>query len=91
MSIPSGLSAPTSGCALNCPSNSRIFRESRFKNIYIEPGCDDSGLAIGAAAWLYHNVLDQPLPTRNQDGYATPYLGLLIAPAERYSGVGFVG
>ena len=68
------------GCALNCPSNSRIFRESRFKNIYIEPGCDDSGLAIGAAAWLYHNVLDQPLPTRNQDGYAAPYLGLLIAP-----------
>ena len=30
------------GCALNCPSNSRIFRESRFQNIYIEPGCDDS-------------------------------------------------
>jgi len=67
------------GCALNCPSNSRIFRESRFKSIYIEPGCDDSGLAIGAATWLYHNVLDQPLPPRNQDGYATPYLGLPIA------------
>lgn len=66
------------GCALNCPSNSRIFRESQFQNIYIEPGCDDSGLAIGAAAWLYHNVLDQPLPQRNGCGYATPYRGLPI-------------
>ena len=67
------------GCALNCPSNSRIFRESRFANVYVEPGCDDSGLAIGAAAWLYHNVLDNPLPGANHAGYASPYLGLPIA------------
>ena len=67
------------GCALNCPSNSRIFREGPFRSIYIEPGCDDSGLAIGATSWLYHNVLDQPLPPRNPDGYATPYLWLPVA------------
>jgi carbamoyltransferase len=64
------------GCALNCPSNSRIFRESRFRNIFVEPGCDDSGLAIGAASWLYHNVLDQPLPARAIEPHANPYLGV---------------
>jgi carbamoyltransferase len=66
------------GCALNCPSNSRIFRESRFESVYVEPGCDDSGLAIGAATWLYHNVLDNPLPAAKRDTYASPYLGLPI-------------
>lgn len=62
------------GCALNCPSNSRIYLESRFRNVFVEPGCDDSGLAIGAASWLYHNVLDQPLPEQVAGG-ASPYLG----------------
>jgi carbamoyltransferase len=65
------------GCALNCPSNSRLFREGPFRKLFVEPGCDDSGLAIGAAAWLYHNVLDQPVPPRA--GYASPYLGLPIS------------
>ncbi|HVY26657.1 MAG TPA: carbamoyltransferase C-terminal domain-containing protein [Polyangiaceae bacterium] len=64
------------GCALNCPSNSRLFRESRFRNLFVEPGCDDSGLAIGAASWLYHNVLDQPLPERTAPARADPYLGI---------------
>jgi carbamoyltransferase len=69
----------TGGCALNCPSNSRLSRESAFTNVFIEPGCDDSGLAIGAAGWLYHNVLDEPLPPPVKP-HASPYLG--IAPEE---------
>lgn len=69
------------GCALNCPSNSRIFRESRFRQMFVEPGCEDSGLAIGAAAWLYHNVLDQPIPERSAQTHASPYLGIEIGDA----------
>lgn len=67
------------GSALNCPSNSRVFREGRFRRMFVEPGCDDSGLAIGAAGFLYHNVLDQPLPPRAPDQHATPYLGTGIS------------
>lgn len=67
------------GCALNCPSNSRIFREGRFRRMFVEPGCEDSGLAIGAASWLYHNVLDQPLPPRVPATHASPYLGIEIS------------
>ena len=68
----------TGGCALNCPSNSRVFQEGPFEKLFVEPGCDDSGLAIGAAAWLCHNVLDQPLPPREAHQHATPYLGLPV-------------
>jgi carbamoyltransferase len=66
------------GCALNCPSNSRIFREGRFRRLFVEPGCEDSGLAVGAASWLCHNILDQPRPARTTDAAATAYLGIEI-------------
>jgi len=65
----------TGGCALNCPTNSRVARESPYAHVYVEPGCDDSGLAIGAASWLYHNVFDAALPAKPEP-YATPYLGV---------------
>lgn len=66
------------GTALNCPSNSRVWREGPFPNVFIEPGCDDSGLAIGAALYLCHNVLDQPRPARAPEAIATPYRGVEI-------------
>ena len=61
------------GTALNCPSNSRVWREGPFSNIFIEPTCDDSGLAIGAALHLYHNLLDRPRKTDARA--ASPYIG----------------
>lgn len=47
------------GTALNCPTNSRVYRESGFANVFVEPGCDDSGLAIGAALAVAHNLFDE--------------------------------
>ena len=70
------------GTGLNCPANSRVFREGPFARIFVEPGCDDSGLAIGAATALYHNILDQPLPQRAPGVMASPYLGREIKPDE---------
>jgi carbamoyltransferase len=70
------------GTALNCPSNSRIFREGRFRHLFIEPGCDDSGLAIGAATFLHHNVLDQPRPAGSVPAPHTPYLGAEISASQ---------
>ena len=52
------------GAALNCPSNSRICREGGFPKVFIEPTCDDSGLSTGAALWLYHALLNNPLKRR---------------------------
>lgn len=61
------------GTALNCPTNSRVFTESPFERIFVEPCCDDSGIAIGAALCLYYNLLDNP--RSNDDKAMSPYLG----------------
>ena len=40
------------GCALNIITNTRITEECGFEEIFIPPCCNDSGLSIGAAAFL---------------------------------------
>lgn len=45
------------GVALNCPSNSELWNTGRFDNIHIEPHCEDGGLSIGAAQYVYHNLI----------------------------------
>ena len=45
------------GTFYNCPTNSRILEETRFKNIHHFPSCGDSGTAIGAALYVCHHVL----------------------------------
>jgi len=63
------------GSALNCPTNSRIYRELDFENVFIEPGCDDSGLAIGAALYCFYNLFDNKLKNRRVDHTGIPYFG----------------
>ena len=67
---------------INCPSNSRLFREGRFPNLFIEPGCGDGGLAVGVALYLYHNVFDQKLAVRPPGAAASPYMGLAISDGQ---------
>jgi carbamoyltransferase len=42
----------TGGCALNIHTNSAIVESNLFDNVFIPPCPDDSGLALGAAAYL---------------------------------------
>ena len=64
------------GTALNCPANSRVAAESGFDRVVVPPWCDDSGLALGAALALTHNILDRPRPGGAQ---MSAYLGPQIA------------
>ncbi len=65
------------GTGLNCPTNSRLIKESPFSKIYIPPHCDDSGLSLGGAQYAYHHVLDNPrLPISQTSYLSLPYLGL---------------
>jgi carbamoyltransferase len=41
----------TGGCALNIQTNSAILESRLFDHVYIPPCADDSGLALGAAAF----------------------------------------
>ena len=65
------------GTGLNCPTNSRLFNESSFNNLFIPPNCDDSGLSLGAAQYLYHHILKKPLIEKSIIEFRSlPYLGL---------------
>ena len=45
------------GVTLNCLANSRIFQETDFDEIFIQPAAGDAGAAMGAALYLYHSLL----------------------------------
>lgn len=48
------------GCAMNSVANGKIFDRSRFKDIYIQSAAGDGGGAIGAAYYVWHQVLGKP-------------------------------
>ncbi|MDQ1353393.1 MAG: carbamoyltransferase [Acidobacteriota bacterium] len=50
------------GVALNSVTNGRIICESAFKNVFITPAANDSGIAIGAALYGYYQ-LNQTIPS----------------------------
>lgn len=81
----SGLTTPnlclSGGTALNCPSNSRVASSGRFERVWVEPWCDDGGLAIGAALVLYHSLYDQPLRAGARP-FPSPFLGIVRGDGE---------
>ena len=65
------------GTGLNCPTNTKLYQEGTYKNLFIPPNCDDSGLSIGSAQYLYHHILNQPLINKSTSEFRSlPYLGL---------------
>ena len=52
------------GVALNCVGNGRILREGPFENIWIQPAAGDAGGALGAALYVWYQLLDQPRTRR---------------------------
>jgi carbamoyltransferase len=46
------------GVALNCVANGRLQRESPFKKIWIQPAAGDAGGALGAALFVWHQLLE---------------------------------
>mgnify|MGYP001007032217 FL=1 len=45
------------GVALNCVGNGRILREGPFEDIWIQPAAGDAGGALGAALFVWHQIL----------------------------------
>ncbi|MBI2710918.1 MAG: carbamoyltransferase [Actinobacteria bacterium] len=60
-----GLLTMAGGVALNCVANSRIWRESPFDDVWVQPASGDSGTALGAALHTAHALGDtvQPMAT----------------------------
>ncbi len=48
------------GVAFNCAATGKIFDRTPFEHVYIQPAAGDAGLAVGAACYVYHQVLGFP-------------------------------
>jgi carbamoyltransferase len=66
------------GVALNCVGNGRILRSGLFDDIWIQPAAGDAGGALGAALFVWHQVLGNP---RKVDGSGDLQQGSYLGPA----------
>ena len=66
------------GVALNSVANYRLLKESGFSHIFVQPAAGDSGAALGAALYVYHQV------TRDKSRFlqSHSYLGIEFANPE---------
>jgi carbamoyltransferase len=48
------------GVAFNCVANGKIFGKTPFERVFVQPAAGDAGLALGAAFYLWHEILGQP-------------------------------
>ena len=67
------------GVALNCVGNGRVLRDGPFEKIWIQPAAGDAGGALGAAQFVWHQLLDNPRKVGTSDSQ----YGSLLGP--RYS------
>ena len=59
--------AMAGGVALNCVGNGRILREGPFENIWIQPAAGDAGGSLGAALFVWYQLLGSPRPRGGRD------------------------
>ena len=48
------------GVAFNCVANGKIFDTTGFEQVYVHPAAGDAGLAVGAAYFVWHQILGKP-------------------------------
>ena len=63
------------GVALNCVANGRILREGPFENVWIQPAAGDAGGALGAALFVWHQLLGHPRTATGRDTQRGSFLG----------------
>jgi carbamoyltransferase len=65
------------GVALNCVANGKLSREGYFDNLWIQPAAGDAGGALGAALFVWYQLLDRP---RSCDGIHDTQKGSFLGP-----------
>ena len=60
------------GVALNAVANGRIRPETPFEEVYVQPAAGDSGTAVGAAYYVWHQVLGEPRGFVMEHAYTGP-------------------
>jgi carbamoyltransferase len=65
------------GVALNCVGNGTILSEGIFDNIWIQPSAGDAGGALGAAMFVWYQLMDKARPADNLHDFQK---GSLLGP-----------
>jgi carbamoyltransferase len=60
------------GVALNAVANGRIRAETPFDDVYVQPAAGDSGTAVGAAYYVWHQLLGAPRDFVMHHAYTGP-------------------
>jgi carbamoyltransferase len=63
------------GVALNCVANGKLLREGPFENIWIQPAAGDAGGALGAALFVWYQLMNKPRESRSDDRQKGSLLG----------------
>lgn len=63
------------GVALNCVANGKLLREGPFEELWIQPASGDAGGALGAATFVWHQLLDKPRHATGTDQQKGSFLG----------------
>ena len=70
------------GVAFNCVANGKILKETGFDELFVPPAAGDAGLAMGAAMYLWHQMLGNPRDFVMDHAYWGPeFTGSQIAQA----------
>ena len=48
------------GVAFNCVANGKIFDATPFEQVYVQPAAGDGGLSVGAAFYVWNQILGEP-------------------------------
>jgi carbamoyltransferase len=64
------------GVAFNCVANGKIFDQTPFEKVYVHPAAGDAGLAVGAAFYVWHQLLGKPRSFVMENAYWGPRYSL---------------
>jgi carbamoyltransferase len=68
------------GVALNCVANGRLLREGPFESLWVQPAAGDAGGALGAALFVWHQLLEKPRRPLPGDAQKGSLLGPRFSP-----------
>ncbi len=60
------------GVALNSVMNGKIFLNTSFRRVYVQPAAGDNGTSIGVCYHIYHDMLRQPRIEQMEGAYTGP-------------------
>ena len=69
------------GCAMNSVANGKIRSNTAFTDVYVQPAASDNGTALGAAYYVWNQVLEMPRGFVMEHGYwGTEYPAADVTP-----------